>query len=384
MAAVRLAGRAKGRVHVTVVNPRPEFVNRIRMHHVAIGRPIPLPSLPSLLGSDVAFVEGYVTALEPDAGRAVVSGADGIRTISFDRVILATGSTTERAPIAGHDHVYGVGDIDAARRLRPVLAALREGSAATVVGGGLTGLETVAEIAESRPDLHVRLITAGDVGGWFSGGAGEYVRSTLSGLGVEAVGGTRVRAAEPDRLLLDDGTELPSDLTVWCGGFAAPSLARESGISVDEQGAVLTDAALRSVSHPNVLAVGDSSHAPGPRGGRYSMSCQFAFPSAAHAADVLVTEALGAPRDAEAAAFDLGFVGRCVSLGQRAAVLQLTDKDDVATGRAAVTGRKATMFKRIQLAGMSAAVGAERRMPGLVRWPKGERAAAHDLQTVAG
>ena len=101
MAAVRLAGRAKGRVEVTVVNPRAAFVNRIRMHQVAVGRPVPFPSLPSLLGSGVTFVEGYVTALDPDAGRAEVSGAAGIRTVSFDRVILATGSTTERAPDRG-------------------------------------------------------------------------------------------------------------------------------------------------------------------------------------------------------------------------------------------------------------------------------------------
>ena len=70
----------------------------------------------------------------------------------------------------------------------------------TVVGGGLTGLETVAEIAESRPDLDVRLVTAGEVGGWFDTRGEEYVRGTLRGLGVEAVGGVRVRAAEPGRL----------------------------------------------------------------------------------------------------------------------------------------------------------------------------------------
>ena len=73
-----------------------------------------------------------------------------------------------------------------------------------------------------------------------------------------------------------------------------------------------------------------------------------------------------------------------MSLGRRAAVLQLTDKEDVATGRPAVTGRTAVMIKRIQVAGMAAAVSAERRMPGMVRWPKAEHAAARDVQTVAG
>ncbi|MGC5223447.1 NAD(P)/FAD-dependent oxidoreductase [Micromonospora sp. DT81.3] len=388
MAAVRLAGRSKGRVEVTVVNPRAAFVNRIRMHHVAVGRPVPFPSLSGLLGSGVTFVEGYVTALEPELGRAEVSGPAGIRTVSFDRVILATGSTTERAPIAGHQHVYGVGDIDAAHGLRPALASLSEGSTVTVVGGGLTGLETVAEIAESRTDLDARLLTAGEIGGWFDTRGQEYVRGTLARLRVDAVGGTRVRAAEPGRLHLDSGIEVPSDLTVWCGGFAAPPLPRESGIAVDEQGAVLTDAAMRSISHPSVLAVGDSGHAPGPRGGRYSMSCQFAFPSGAHAADVLLREALDDagenPGREDADALDLGFLGRCVSLGRRAAILQLTDKEDVATGRSAVTGRTAVMIKRVQLAGMAAAVSTERRVPGLVRWPKGEPVTARHTQTVTG
>ena len=384
MAAVRLAGKSKGRVDVTVVNPRAEFVNRVRMHHVAVGRPVPFPSLPSLLGSGVGFVEGVVTALDPDAGRATVSTGGSIRTLGFDRVILATGSSTERAPIDGHEYVRGIGDIDAARRMKPVLAGMPAASVVSVVGGGLTGLETVAEIAESRPDMTVRLVTAGEVGGWFSARGAVYVRDTLRTLGIEAVGHTRVRAAEPGRLIFADGSDAASDLTVWCGGFAAPPLARQSGIRVDEQGAVRTDAALRSVSHPSVLAVGDSGHASGPRGGRYSMSCQFAFPSGAFAADLLLHEAIGDRRTTDRAAFDLGFTGRCVSLGQHAAVLQMTDKDDGAAGRKAVIGRPAAMLKRVQLAGMASAVAYERRMPGMVHWPKSDRGGARDLQSVAG
>jgi NADH dehydrogenase FAD-containing subunit len=382
--AVRLAGRSRGRVDVVVVNPRPAFVNRLRLHHVAIGRRVAAPSLHDVLGSGVTFVAGYVTDLDPDAGRAVVSGPDGVRAISFDRVVIATGSTTEPVPVPGGEHVHAVGDLESACRLRAAFAAVGEGAEVAVVGGGFTGLETVAELAESRPDVRVRLVTAGDVGGWFTPSAGEHVRRTLGRLGVETLGGTRVHAVEPDRLLLDDGAEVPSALTVWCGGFAAPSLARDAGITVDHQGAVRTDTALRSVSHPAVLAVGDAGHAPAPGGDRYSMSCQFAFPSAAHAADLLRAEALERVGGQDNhAALDLGFTARAVSLGRRHAVLQPTTRDDVARGRARI-GRAAVLAKWFQVRGVVAAIGVERRVPGAIRWPHADHASRSGAQSVAG
>ena len=380
-AAVRLAGRSRGRVTVTVVNPRAWFLNRLRLHHIALGQEVAAPGLREMLGSGVTFVEGHVEALDPDSGRATVVGPDGVRELRFDRVVLATGSTTEPVPVPGGEHVHAVGDLESAHRLRPAFAALPERAQVAVVGGGFTGLETVAELAETRPDLRVRLVTAGEVGGWFTPRTGEHVRRTLDRLGVEALGGARVQAVERDRLVLDDGDEVPSSLTVWCGGFAAPPLARESGIAVDQQGAVVTDAAMRSVSHPRVLAVGDAGHAPGPGGDRYSMSCQFAFPSAAHAADLLRAEALGEP-DGDSV-LDLGFAARCVSLGRRHAVLQPTTRSDVADGRA-LTGRTAVVAKRVQLRGVVAAIGLERRLPGAAHWRHAEQPAGPHAAPVAG
>lgn len=379
--AVRLAGRSGGRVDVTVVNPRPEFVNRLRLHHVAIGRRVAAPRLHDLLGHGVTLVEGAVTDLDPAAGRATVAGPGGERDVRFDRVVIATGSTTEAVPVPGGEHVHAVGDLESAHRLRAALAAVRPGADVAVVGGGFTGLETVAELAESRPDVRVRLVTAGEVGGWFTPRAGEFVRDVLGRLGVETVGGRRVRAVEPDRLVLDDGGEVPAGLTVWCGGFAVPPLAREAGIAVDDQGAVLTDAALRSVSHPAVLAVGDAGHAPGPDGDRYSMSCQFAFPSAAHAAALLRAEASGV--DLRDTALDLGFRARSVSLGRRHAVLQPTTRGDVARGRAA-TGRTALAAKWVQVRGVVSAIGVERWLPGAIHWPHADRTARTDLSSVTG
>ena len=371
-AAVRLAGRSGGRVEVTLVNPRAGFVNRLRLHQIAIGRPVAAPSVRELVGTGVTVVEGEVVTLDPDAGRATVSGPDGVQDIAFDRVVIATGSTTA-VSVPGAEHVHAVGDLESARRLRPALVAVPAGADVAVVGGGFTGLETVAELAEARPDVRVRLVAAGEVGGWFTPRARDHVQRTLARLDVEAVGDTRVLAVDSDRLRLEDGGEVPSALTVWCGGFAAPPLAGDAGIAVDDRGAVRTDATMRSLSHPAVMAVGDAGHAPAPDGGRYSMSCQYAFPSAAHAADLLRDEVLGLRSGTGGDGLDLGFTARCVSLGRRHGVLQPTDKADVAQGRA-VIGRGAVAAKWVQVRGVVAAIGVERRLPGATRWPHAARA----------
>ena len=108
------------------------------------------PDLRALLGAGVTLVDGHVADLDPEAGRATVAGPDGVHVLPFDRVVVATGSTTEAAPVPGGEHVHTVGDLESAGRLRAAFAGLRAGAAVAVVGGGFTGLETVAELAESR------------------------------------------------------------------------------------------------------------------------------------------------------------------------------------------------------------------------------------------
>ncbi len=46
---------------------------------------------------------------------------------------------------------------------------------------------------------------------------------------------------------------------MWTTGFQAPELAREAGLATDEGGRMLVDATLRSISHPEVYAVGDAA-----------------------------------------------------------------------------------------------------------------------------
>jgi NADPH-dependent 2,4-dienoyl-CoA reductase/sulfur reductase-like enzyme len=58
VAALRLAGRARRRASVTLVDPKDSFVQRLRLHQVATGQKVAQPAYGKLLRRKVAFVKG--------------------------------------------------------------------------------------------------------------------------------------------------------------------------------------------------------------------------------------------------------------------------------------------------------------------------------------
>jgi selenide,water dikinase len=64
------------------------------------------------------------------------------------------------------------------------------------------------------------------------------------------------------------------DATIWVTGASALPMLREGGLQTDARGFVLVDAALRSVSHPDVFAAGDCASLDGrplPKSGVYAV-----------------------------------------------------------------------------------------------------------------
>jgi selenide,water dikinase len=87
----------------------------------------------------------------------------------------------------------------------------------------------------------------------------------------------RVRCALA-RLAIEMRTDAPSqsafDAVFWLTGAAALPLLRDSGLKTDARGFVLVDASLRSVSHPDVFAAGDTASLEGamlPKSGVYAV-----------------------------------------------------------------------------------------------------------------
>ncbi|MFC4070140.1 NAD(P)/FAD-dependent oxidoreductase [Actinoplanes subglobosus] len=343
-AGIHAAGRLARRLHpagteIILVNAEAEFVQRIRMHQVATGQPVARRPLRDVLaGTGVTLRQARVAAVDADS--RTVTCTDG-STINFDTLVYALGST---ATTDGH-HIAGE---QGAFRVRDRLGELTAGETVLVVGGGLTGIEAVTEIAESRPDLDVRIAVRGGFGDWLGDRARTHLHGTAARLGITVHEHTDVAvlsSATPPAALSDIADPAAADLTVWTTGFGAHPIAAASGLAVTD-GRIVVDETMRSVSHPHVYAVGDAAYAPGPGGKPLRMSCASGTPMAWLAADAVAARLTGGslPRNT------IRYYAQCISLGRRDGIIQLVTADDQATPKA-ITGRPAARIKELICAG---------------------------------
>ncbi|MFE0862393.1 NAD(P)/FAD-dependent oxidoreductase [Streptomyces rochei] len=310
---------------ITVVNAAPVFVERMRLHQLATGQDVASRELSDVFaGTGVRLRVARVTGLDPERRSVCVTGEDGDAELAYDTLLYALGSSVDHHDVPGAaEHAFDVTGRDSALRLRERLAGLDAGGSVLVVGEGLTGIESVTEFAESRPDLSVALAARGELGAWLSPGARRHLRRAFDRLGVTVHEHTRVEAVEPTRVITADGTSLPADVTVWSAGFAVHPLAAASGLEVTETGRIVVDRTMRSVSHPDVYAAGDSAHAIGDNGRPLPMSCASAGVTNMQATAAIVARLTGR----EVPTTGLKYYGNHISLGRRDAIFQMVDGD---------------------------------------------------------
>ncbi|MER5737504.1 MULTISPECIES: FAD-dependent oxidoreductase [unclassified Streptomyces] len=343
VAAGRLAKRLRREdVSITLVNAEADFVERVRLHQLAAGQDLaPRPLDAVFAGTGVRLKLARVAAVDADRKAVTVDGAAGREELAYDSLVYALGSGWNDGGIPGvADHAHELASRAGALRLRERLAALGAGRTVVVVGGGLTGLEAVTEIAESRPDLDVALVVRGALGDWLSGKGRDHLRTVLDRLGVTVHEDRSVAAVAADRVTTADGADVPADVTVWTTGFAVHPLAADSGLELAADGRIVVDGTMRSVSHPDVYAVGDAALAAGPGDEPLRMSCASGVPMAWQAADALAARLAGV----EVPRIAIRYAQQCVSLGRGEALIQFVTADDRAKEKA-LTGRFAARYK---------------------------------------
>lgn len=367
-AAVNLGARVKNRedVRVTVINADERFVERLRLHQVATGQRLAEFDIPQLLDSiGVGFIRGRVEAIDPEAN--TVRLADQ-RLLHYDRLVYALGGATDTSRVPGADeHAFTLDSAADAAALAARLDGLDTGT--VVVGGaGLTGVESAAEIAEQYPRLRVLLLGRDEPGAAMADKPRAYLRSVLERLGVEVRTGAEVVKVLADSVELADGESIHADAVLVTSGVRANPVAAAAGLAVDERGRIITEATLRSISHPNVYAVGDAAAIEQGYGLMHG-TCQSGMPTGVHAAVSLARELKGK----QPKVFRFGYYHMPVSLGRNDAVIQFT-KPDSSPRRWYLTGKRATWYKETVSSAPWPTFQRMTRFPGSgAIWPSGGR-----------
>jgi len=274
-----------------------------------------------------------------DLERRVATLAAG-EELSYDYLIIATGVSAAFFGVAGAaEHslsLYTRRDaITLRNQLMDELEQRNEGLAhpeldVTVVGGGATGVELAGTLAELRNfALHsvypqvdrsmfvVRLIEMGPVLlAPYNDKLRQYTRDQLVKRGVDVRLNTAIKEVRQSSVLLGDGSELRSDITVWAAGIAGPQEDWTAGLPRGKGGRIEVGPDLRVSGQDRVFAVGDISINPKDP---VAQLAQPALQQGRHAAQQIARLTAGRAT----MAFRYHDKGTMATIGRRSAVVQL-------------------------------------------------------------
>jgi NADH:ubiquinone reductase (H+-translocating) len=311
-ARLRDASRASIRdLEIALVAPEPTLVVRPRLYEPNPEN-VTAPLGDVLMAIDVDYVQGAVETIDT-RGRSieVVSPTDSRRILTYDRLVLATGSRLFRPAIPGlTEHSFSVDQLEDAIVLDRHLHSLAgwpvsdARNTVVVAGGGLTGIEVAAEMPGRLrkilgQDAKVRVVVVernAAIGPHMTAEARAVVEKALRDFGIETRLGVGVATLDEAGVTLSNGTRIESATVIWAAGLrAAPMTAQIPG-ERDDLGRLVVDRDLRVPKVPGVFATGDACKAACDDLGNYAlMSGQHAARLGAFAGNNAAAELLGLP-----------------------------------------------------------------------------------------
>ncbi|MBI4497754.1 MAG: NAD(P)/FAD-dependent oxidoreductase [Chloroflexi bacterium] len=351
---------------LVLVDQRPFHQLITQLHEVAAGTleagqaMVPLEGI--LEGRRIEFALGRVRRIDVQERQVVLD----TRQVSYDYLVMALGSETELFGIPGlAEHAFRLRWLDEARHLRAHLARLvRQVSVerdperrkvlpqVVVGGGGYTGVELIAELADSlraamgrlaqtqgapQEPFSLTLVEAGpEIMAGFRRQLVEEARRQLERKGVAILTNTGIQSVAPEVAHLSTGASLQAGTIVWTGGIRGNPLIESCGLATGPRGRALVNAYLQSVSDPRVYVIGDSAFATDPATGvPLAPSAQLAMKQGQHVARNLHRLLLGL----EPRPFVPGHLATIVSLGTDSAIADLE--------RLVFYGRSARILKHL-------------------------------------
>jgi NADH dehydrogenase len=295
------------------------------------------PLLDVLKAIDVVYLQGSVETIDARVRAVKITAAGRAeQIITYDRLVLATGSRLFRPDIPGLAQ-YGfsvdqLGDAIALDRHLHDLAkqpSSKMRNTVVIAGGGFTGIETATEMPARLRSIfgndvnpHVVIVERNDaIAPDMGAGPRPIIADALHELGVETRLGVGVASLDKSGVSLTNGERISTATVIWAAGMRAAPLTAQIPAERDNSGRLLVDRELRVPSVSGVFATGDAAKALCDDKGTYAlMSCQHATRMGAFAGNNAAAELLGVPtkpyhQEAYVTCLDLGAAGALFTRG---------------------------------------------------------------------
>ncbi|MCK1385790.1 NAD(P)/FAD-dependent oxidoreductase [Bradyrhizobium sp. 21] len=331
-----IQGVSPDQLEIALIAPAPVLVVRPRLYE-AKPETLTAPLFDVFEAIDVTYVQGSAETVDTEARMVQIATAKGTRkTLSYDRLVVATGSRLFRPDIPGlAEHGFSVDTLDDAVALDRHLHGLAKRPAANgrdtvvVAGGGFTGIEAATEMParlrdifgkEARPRIVIverNNVIAPDMGE----GARPIIVEALRKLGVETRLGAGVASLDESGVTLSNGEHIETGTVIWAAGIRAAPLTTQIPAGRDNFGRLLVDRDLRVPGVAGVFATGDAARAACDDDGNHAlMSCQHATRMGAFAGNNAAADLLGVPtrpyhQKAYVTCLDLGEAGALFTRG---------------------------------------------------------------------
>jgi NADH dehydrogenase len=291
---------------------------------------------------NVQFALARVKAIDPEAKSIRTEN----RTISYDYLVLSTGSASEFFRIRGADkYALSLKTLEDGIAIRSQILTRFEKAVHetdhrrreqmltfTIVGGGPTGVEFAGALVElirgalvkdftTLDFQQVRVVLLEALGNLLSGfpeRLQKHAVKRLVKMEVDVRLSSPVAEITAEAVLLKDGTLIPTETVVWTAGVRGSLEASATGLPTAPNGQVPVLPTLQVEGYPNIYAVGDLARLEEDEK-RLPMIAPVATQQGVHAARNIIRQVSGLPPKI----FRYRDRGKMVTIGRNYGVAQL-------------------------------------------------------------
>lgn len=208
----------------------------------------------------IELVHGRVASVSPgDMSLAMEDGG----TVSFDRLLIATGSQAARPPIPGMD-LEGVENCWTLEDARKIAAATKKGSRVVLMGAGFIGCIVLEALAARGVELTVVEMEDRMLPRMMDHAGGDMIKRWCESKGVNVLTSTQVSSIEKSdgalKVSFSGGDGIDVDVVV-CATGVKPNVGFLDGSGIDCADGVLVDHHL-ATNKPGIYAAGDVAQGP--------------------------------------------------------------------------------------------------------------------------